>query len=362
MAPPSPGHDAFPGAPAALGYRLPAEWEPHAATWIAWPHRRATFLGPFAPIPRAYARIVRTLARHEPVCVIGSGSVLDEASRMVGGAPGVTLVDIPTNDSWIRDTGPVFLLPATRGAPPAAVAWEWNSWGGKYPPWDADARVARAISRRGGYEVFEPGLVLEGGAIETDGEGTLLVNARCVVTETRNPGVSRDRLEAGLKNFLCVDTVLWTGGDLAGDDTDGHIDQLARFVRPGVVVAARQPDRLDPNHDPLSANLALLETFVDAKGRRLEVIPVDIPSRFGYGGVQLPASHMNFYVGNGFVAVPVFHEATDRGALEILAACFPDRVVEPVPVDVLVRGRGGLHCITRDEPLGGAGVAATARG
>jgi len=347
----TPGQSSPPKTPAALGYRLPAEWEPHAATWVAWPHRRATFLGPFADIPRAYARIIRALARHEPVNVIGTGRVLDEASATVGGAPGVTLVDIPTNDSWIRDTGPVFLVPRN-GAdlPPAAVTWEWNAWGGKYPPWDADAQVARSIAAREGCAIFAPGFVLEGGAIETDGEGTLLVNARCVVTDSRNPGIARDRVEEILRHNLGVDRVLWTGGELAGDDTDGHIDQLARFVRPGVVVAARQPDRRDPNHESLAANLALLECLIDAKGRRLEVIPIDIPPRFSYGAVQLPASHLNYYVGNRFVAVPVFHEQTDRRALDTLAACFPGRVVEPVPLDVVVRGRGGLHCITRDQP------------
>ena len=346
-----PGREAPAKSPAELGYRLPAEWEPHAATWIAWPHRRATFLGPFAAIPRAYARIVRALARHEPVRVIGTGVVLDEASVMVGGAPGVTLVDIPTDDSWIRDTGPVFLVPG-KGAdlPPAAVAWEWNAWGGKYPPWEADGRVARTIAAREGCEIFAPGLVLEGGAIETDGAGTLLVNARCVDSESRNPGVPRERIEETLRRFLAVDRVLWTGGELAGDDTDGHIDQLARFVAPGRVVAARQPDRGDPNHRSLEENLALLETLVDARGNRLEVIPIDIPPRFAHGGVQLPASHLNYYVGNRFVAVPVFHERTDRQALDTLAACFPDRIVEPVPLDVVVRGRGGLHCITRDQP------------
>jgi len=346
-----PGHGAPAKSPAELGYRLPAEWEPHAATWIAWPHRRATFLGPFSAIPRAYARIIRVLARHEPVRVIGSGAVLDEASVMVGGAPGVTLVDIPTDDSWIRDTGPVFLVPG-QGAdlPPAAVTWEWNAWGGKYPPWDADGRVARSIAAREGCTVFAPGLVLEGGAIETDGAGTLLVNGRCVDTESRNPGVSRERLEETLRSFLAVERVLWTGGELAGDDTDGHIDQLARFVAPGRVVAARQPDRGDPNHRALAQNLALLESLVDARGRRLEVIPIDIPPRFSHAGVQLPASHLNYYVGNRFVAVPVFHERTDRQALDTLAACFPGRIVEPVPLDVVVRGRGGLHCITRDQP------------
>jgi len=349
---PSPGHGAQEALPAALGYRLPAEWEPHGATWIAWPHRRATFLGPFREIPRQYARIVRVIARYEPVRVIGTGPVLDEASAIVGGVPGVTLVDIPTDDSWIRDTGPVFLVPGAQGGrSPAAVTWDWNAWGGKYPPWDADAGVARAIAGRGDYTIFEPGIVLEGGAIETDGEGTLLVNARCVDSESRNPGLNRERLEAALENFLCVERVLWVGGHLAGDDTDGHIDQLARFVRAGVVVAARQPDRGDPNHESLAANLDLLASLVDARGRPIEVIPIDIPSRFAYAGVQLPASHLNFFIGNGFVAVPVFHDATDRLALDALAHCFPGRQIEPVPVDVLVRGRGGLHCITRDEPV-----------
>lgn len=335
--------------PAALGYRLPAEWEPHAATWIAWPCRRATFVGDFADVPRAWARAVRIIARHEPVHVVGTGAVLDEASRMVGGVAGVSLVDIPTDDSWIRDTGPVFLV-ARQGGGRAAVAWEWNSWGGKYPPWDADARVGREVARRRGLRVFEPGLVLEGGAIETDGDGTLLANARCIDSPTRNPGVPRERLEEALRDNLAVERVLWIGGELAGDDTDGHVDQLARFVRPGLVVAARQPDTRDPNHASLEDNLALLRGMTDARGRRLEVVPIDIPARFGHAGVQLPASHLNFYVGNGFVAVPVFHAATDREALAILAAAFPDRAIEPVPIDVVVRGRGGLHCITRDEP------------
>lgn len=335
--------------PAELGYRLPPEWEPHAATWVAWPSRPAAFLGSMADVARAYSRVVRTIARHEPVQVIGTGAVLDEASRMVGGVAGVSLVDIPTNDSWIRDTGPTFLV-STRGDARAAVAWEWNAWGGKYPPWDSDARVGREIAARRGLRVFEPGLVLEGGAIETDGDGTLLANSRCVDSPSRNPGVSRARIEEILRENLAVEKVLWIGGELAGDDTDGHVDQLARFVRPGVVIAARQPDRGDPNHASLEANLALLAEHVDARGRRLEVVPVDIPSRFGYGGVQLPASHLNWYVGNGFVAVPVFHEPTDRAALDTIAAAFPGRSVEAVPIDVVVRGRGGLHCITRDEP------------
>jgi agmatine deiminase len=341
-----------PSESAALGHRLAAEWEPHAATWLAWPHRKATWLGDFSAIPPVFARIARLLASYEPVRVIASGAVLDEAREHLGGVGNLELVDIPTDDAWLRDTGPMFLAPREAGAAkPAAVCWQWNSWGGKYPPWDRDAAVGGRIARRLGRRVIEGGLVLEGGAIETDGEGTLLVNHRCVEDPARNPGVGRDRLERILCERLAADRVLWVGGELAGDDTDGHIDQLARFVAPGRVVAARQPDRDDPNHGPLEANLERLRSLVDARGRRLEVIPIDIPARFAFQGTQLPASHLNFYVANGVIAVPVFLGATDEAALRTLGECFPGRTVEPVACNELVRGRGALHCITRDEPL-----------
>ena len=337
--------------PAELGYRLAAEWEPQAATWLAWPHRRATFLGDFAEIPPVFARVARILARHEPVRIVASGAPLAEARAALAGVANVEFVDIPTNDSWLRDTGPVFLVPRPGvDLPPAAVTWGWNAWGGKYPPWDADARVGRAIAARLGLRVFTPGLVLEGGALETDGAGTLLVNGRCVVDERRNPGVDRAGMERSLRDFLGAEAVLWVGGELAGDDTDGHVDQLARFVAPGRVVAARQPDPLDPNHASLEAALALLPTLRDAAGRRLEVIPIDVPGRFAFRGVQLPASHLNYLVADGVVLVPVFGAPSDEPALRLLGECFPGRAIEPVDCSALVRGRGALHCITRDQP------------
>ena len=338
--------------------RLPAEWEPHAATWLAWPHRRATWLGDFAPIPGVFEEVARLVARHEPVRIVASGAVLADARSRLDGAANVDFVDLPTDDSWLRDTGPMVVVPRTpaAGARPVAVCWEWNAWGGKYPPWDADAALGRAIARRLGLEVIAGGLVAEGGGLETDGEGTLLVNHRCIDDPARNPGVSRGRLEEILRVRLGSDRVLWVGGELAGDDTDGHIDQLARFVEPGRVVAARQPDPLDPNHAPLEANLALLRSLVDARGRRLDVVPIDIPARFSFQGTQLPASHLNFYVGNGFVAVPVFLADTDEAALRTLERCFPGRTIEPVVCTELIRGRGALHCITRDEPACGATV------
>ncbi len=333
--------------------RLPAEWEPHAATWIAWPHRRATFLGDFAPIPEFFARFIRLVAACEPVKVVASGDALADARDRLGGVDGVELVDIATDDSWLRDTGPVFLVPGERsaGGPDAvAVCWEWNAWGGKYPPWDRDAGVSRAIAARLGLPIVRPGVVLEGGSLETDGEGTLLVNERCVVDEKRNPGLDREGMEAVLRDRLMIDRVLWIGGELAGDDTDGHVDQLARFVAPGRVVAARQPDRLDPNHASLERNLTILRTAVDARGRRLEVIPIDIPARFSFEGTQLPASHLNYYVANAAVFVPVFDAATDDAAVRTLAECFPGRRIVPVDCRELVRGRGALHCISRDQP------------
>ena len=214
--------------PAELGYRLPAEWERHEATWLAWPHRKATWLGDFAAIPRVFAAVARLISRHEPVWVIASGEPLAEARRHLEGTPNVAFEDILTNDSWLRDTGPVVLVHREpTGAPRrAAVCWDWNAWGGKYPPWDADARVARTIAERLGLPVFLPGIVLEGGALETDGAGTLLVNDRCVVDEKRNPGLDRATIERKLRDCLGIETVLWVGGELAGDDTDGHIDHL----------------------------------------------------------------------------------------------------------------------------------------
>jgi agmatine deiminase len=336
---------------AAAGLRLAAEWEPHAATWLAWPHRKATWLGDFALIPPVFEKVARLIASYEPVRLVAAGAVLDEAREHLGGVGNLEFVDLRTNDAWLRDTGPVFLVPPPGSAArPAAVCWQWNAWGGKYPPWDDDARLGTAIAQRLGLRVVDGGLVLEGGAIETDGEGTLLVNHRCVEDPARNPGVSRARLEEVICGRLGSDRLLWLGGELAGDDTDGHVDQLARFVAPGCVVAARQPDPNDPNHAALEANLALLRTLVDARGRRLEVIPIDIPSRFAFNGVQLPASHLNFYVGNGFVAVHVFLGRSDDAALRTLERCFPGRTIEPVACNELVRGRGALHCITRDQP------------
>lgn len=336
---------------AALGYRLPAEWEPQAAVWMAWPHRWSTWVGDVAPVPAAYARLVRLVARFAPTRVLAGGPVGAVARSHLEHVAGVTLVDLPTDEPWIRDTGPVWLAPAVGHSPrPAAACWRWNAWGGKYAPWDADARVSRWVAGAAGRRVFAGPLVLEGGAIETDGAGTLLANHRCIDDPRRNPGRARGELAAVLCHFLGARKVVWIGGELAGDDTDGHVDQLARFVAPGRVLAARQTDRLDPNHASLEENLRLLAAAIDAAGTRLEVIPVDIPAGFGHAGTQLPASHLNYLVCNAAVIVPVFGGPTDEPALRTIAAAFPRHRIEPCPADVLVRGRGAVHCLTCNQP------------
>ncbi len=332
-------------------YRLPAEWEPQAATFLAWPHRLATWPGHFDPIPDVYATVARLIARHQPVRIVAGGRALADAKRHLEGEPNISFIEVFTSDGWIRDTAPVFLLPRPgRGLPPLAVCWPFNAWGGKYPPWDLDAAVSGRIAASESLPVVRPSMVLEGGAIETDGEGTLLVNERCVVDPRRNPGLTCEDAETILRDTLGVDAVGWLDGALAGDDTDGHVDQIARFVAPGRVVAARQPDVGDPNHADLEANLRRLAGMQDARGRRLELIPIDIPPRFERHGVQLPASHLNFLVTNGSVLVPVFGGSTDAAAIRTLADCFPGRSIEPVDCRDLVWGRGAIHCITRDEP------------
>ena len=331
-------------------YRLPAEWEPHAATWVAWPHRRATFLGNFDEVPVAFSKLVMLLARYEPVKVIGSEAVLRDASSQLQESSRVEFIEIPTNDSWLRDTGPVFLKSEDEQQVLVVVIFGFNAWGGKYSPWDADAAVAVNIARCLGSRVLEAPIVLEGGAIETDGEGTLLVNHRCIDDPLRNPKWSREELAAGLQSFLGAKKVLWANGALAGDDTDGHIDQLARFVAPGCVVAARQPDRSDPNHESLEANFDLLKKFKDACGRLLDVVPIDLPPNVCFGDVQLPASYLNFSILNGGVIVPTFQHELDINAIKTIQKFFPQREVIAFPALELIRGRGAVHCVTSQQP------------
>ena len=336
--------------PVSLGYRWPAEWEPHAATWLAWPHNRETWPGKFDAIGPVWTELVRVLAEHETVNILAGGdTVMRQATAMVGSLSNVVLHDIATNDAWARDFGPVFLQHAGGGAT-AVVDWKYNAWGGKYPPFDKDnavpARVARAVDLRR----FSVDLVLEAGAIDGNGRGTILASHACLFHSNRNPGVPREAMEQAFVEFLGAKKILWVTGELAGDDTDGHVDQLVRFVGPRAVVVATESDATDENYQPLLDLHRQVVRMTDQDGATLSIVPLPLPRAVHYGGRRLPASYVNFYVANSVVIVPQFDDPADQLALDVLAAQFPTRRIVGIRAVDLVWGLGAFHCVTQQQP------------
>jgi agmatine deiminase len=336
--------------PSALGYRMPAEWEPHASTWLAWPHKLESWPGKFEPIPPIFARFVKTLAKFERVNVLAGGdAVMAQARSMVGSVPNVTLHDIPTNDAWTRDHGPTFLV-GPPGSPPVLIDWQYNAWGGKYPPFDLDNEVPRRIAEVTDRQRFTPGIIMEGGAIDTNGRGTFLTTEQCLLNPNRNPNLSRADLEKYLADYLGAKKVLWLGEGIEGDDTDGHIDELARFVGARTVVAALEEDPTDANYKPLRENLARLKHMTDEDDRPLEIIPLPMPRPMHHEDQRIPGSYCNFYIANGIVVVPEFDDPADARVNETLAKLMPDREIAPIPARDLFWGLGAFHCMTQQEP------------
>ena len=336
---------------------MPAEWARHAATWIAWPHNESDWPGKFAAIRWVYGEFVRLLAPHERVRILVADAAVEaqakETLELVGAAANWDVVRVPTNRSWTRDTGPLFVQ---RDGIKHATHWRFNAWA-KYDDWQLDVAVAPTLARAAGVEctrVEAHGVhvVLEGGAIDVDGEGTLLATEECLQerVQCRNPQLSREQLEAVLRAELGAERVVWLGKGIAGDDTHGHIDDLARFVAPGQVVLCRERDARDENYRVLAENHERLAGARDAKGRKLEVVALPMPRALAFEGRRLPASYANFYVANEVVLVPTFNDPTDRTALGILAELFPTREVVGVHCVDLVWGLGTLHCMTQQEP------------
>ncbi len=336
--------------PAELQYRMPAEWEPHAGTWLAWPHNRGTWPGAFDPIPGVWAVLTRTLAAFEPVHILAGGEqIMADAQQHVGHIPGVRLYDIPTNDAWMRDHGPTFLI-SPSGAAPALVDWQYNAWGEKYPPFDLDNLVGQRIAERIHCQRFAPAAVLEGGAIDVNGRGTVLTTSSCLLNKNRNPGMSKAVMEQMLRDYLGARHVIWLSGGIVGDDTDGHIDQLARFVAPGVVLAMKEDNPGDANHAPLAENLNQLRRSTDQDGKPLEIVTLPMPGAIDHDGQRLPASYANFYIANGVVIVPTFDDPHDERSLETLDDLFPTRQICGLPAGDLIRGLGAYHCVTQQQP------------
>ncbi|MFN8641814.1 MAG: agmatine deiminase family protein [Candidatus Binatia bacterium] len=331
---------------------MPAEWEPHAATWLSWPHKEASWPGKLERMPPLWAEMVRHVSRGEAVNILVNAAAPAAGVRAVLAAAGVSLDgvqfhEVPTDDAWMRDHGPTFV---TRGEVLALVDWIYNAWGGKYPPWENDDRVPRVLAERLGAPRFEPGLVLEGGSIDVDGAGTLLTTEQCLLNPNRNPGRSRAEIEQALCDYLGATRVLWLGDGILGDDTDGHVDDLTRFVAPATVVTVLEDDPADPNFAPLEDNLRRLQGMRDAADRPLRVVPLPMPTPVEYDGQRLPASYANFYIANAVVLVPVFDCPNDARALATLRALFPQRTVVGITATDLVWGLGAFHCVTQQQP------------
>lgn len=335
--------------PAEQGYRMPAEWAPHQATWLAWPHKEASWPGKLERIPPIFAAMARALAPGERVRICVADAAMEAAARaQIGSVEGIEFFPIANNDAWIRDHGPIFLKRA--GGSQAVVDWDYNAWGGKYPPFDLDDTVPARIGEALGLTVFHPGMILEGGSIDVDGEGTLLTTEACLLNPNRNPRLRRAEIEAHLRDYLGVEAILWLGEGIAGDDTDGHVDDLTRFVAPGVVVTAVENDSGDPNAAPLAANLERLRGLRDARGRRLEVYTLPMPAAVEWDGQRLPASYANFYIGNETILLPQFACPQDEAAARVLEGLFPRRRVVGLDCRDLVWGLGAFHCLTQQQP------------
>jgi len=335
--------------PQELGYRTPAEWEPHAATWLSWPRREGiSFPGSFDRVLPTLRTMVAAIVESEPVCInVVNGAHEAEARAVLDTLPHqecIAYYEIPTNEPWCRDHGPIFL---TRADDPklAVVDWDYNAWGGKYPPCDLDEVVPTRIAEILKVPVFYPKMILEGGSIEVNGAGACLTTEGCLLNKNRNPDLSRDEIEKRLRDFLGVREILWLGQGTEGDDTDGHIDNLARFVSERTVVAIAEKDRSSPNYEPLQENLRRLREM------NLDIIELPTTRRVVREDLVLPMSYANFYIANTVVLAPTYADPNDEVALSILRKCFPARRVIGIDCRELIWGLGAFHCLTQQQPM-----------
>jgi agmatine deiminase len=360
------------------GCRMPAEWEPHAATWLAWPHYRDDWPGKFEPIPWVYAEIIRNLARHERVELIVNDAVSERRARKTLKQANTLTESVrfhrwPTNRVWTRDSGctfvtpraPNFTSPDSRGrlsprdhlgGQVCAVTWRFNAWA-KYSNYQHDEKIGALIARSAGADGVQPffrkkRVVLEGGSIDVNGQGRLLTTEECLLSKTqrRNPDMKRADYERVFADYLGIQNVIWLKSGIAGDDTHGHVDDITRFVSPDTVVTAVESDPSDPNYEPLRENIRRLRAATDQDGKSLAIIELPMPAPVIFDGRRLPASYANFYIANGLVLVPVFNDPNDRFALDILADLFPDREVVGIYCGDLIWGFGAIHCMTQQQP------------
>lgn len=359
--------------PAALGYRMPAEWESHAATWLAWPHYQGDWPGKFEPIPWVYAEIIRNLAKHERVELIVNHATAARQARRVLVRAGALSANIrfhrwPTNRVWLRDSGcifislsPGFAQPDSRmrlsPRVPLALKFRFNAWA-KYSNWRHDEKIGVRMAKAAHAKEIRPmsaevRIVLEGGSIDVNGAGTILTTEECLLSKVqeRNPHMTRVHYEKAFADYLGAPHTIWLGRGIAGDDTHGHVDDLSRFVAKDTVVTMVEPNPKDPNHGPLRANLRRLQAARDQNGKQLTIVELPMPQPVVFEGRRLPASYANFYIANGVVLAPVFNRPNDRIALNTLAQIFPRREIVPIYSGDFIWGLGAMHCMTQQQPV-----------
>lgn len=341
-------------SPLAQGFSFPAEWAKHTATWLSWPHKEASWPGKIDTIYAPYIEFIKVVTAGELVRINVvnedmKASVIFQLQNAGVDLNKIEIFEFPTNDAWCRDHGPAFLInPTTRQK--AIVDWGYNAWGGKYPPFDLDDVIPTKIGNHFGLPVFNPGIVMEGGSVDFNGKGTILTTTACLLNKNRNPQLNQQQIESYLQNYYGAEQILWLGDGIVGDDTDGHIDDITRFVNEDTVVTVVEEDKNDENYQLLQENLETLKTMRLLNGKQLNIIELPMPDAVIYEDTRLPASYANFYIANSAVIVPTYRSKNDEKALDILTKCFPDRKVVGIDSTDIIWGLGSFHCLSQQEP------------
>ena len=341
--------------PKSQGFYFPAEFAPHNATWLSWPHKEASWPEKIDSIFPSYMAFIKNLTKYEEVNINVCDKQMEDRARGMLLGFGVDLSKVhfylhPTNDAWCRDHGPAFLLNKLDPSKKAIVDWDYNAWGNKYPPFDLDDVVPTLIAEKLGLQVFNPGIVMEGGSVDFNGAGTVITSTACLLNENRNPHLNKDEIEQYLMDFYGQDQVLWVDEGIVGDDTDGHIDDTVRFINEDTVVTVVEERKSDDNYEILQHNLKQLKEMRLLNGKQLNIIEIPMPGDVIWEDQRLPASYANFYISNGSVVVPTYRSANDDRAIQLLEGCFPGREVVGIDSTDIIWGLGSFHCLSQQEP------------
>ena len=336
------------------GFHFPAEWAPHTATWLSWPHKEESWPGKIVTIYKPYCEFIKAVSEGEIVRINVANEQMAAFAKEQLMAVGADLKKIeffefPTNDAWCRDHGPAFLVNSDTKQK-VIVDWGYNAWGDKYPPYDLDDVIPTKIANHFNLPVYHPGIVMEGGSVDFNGKGTVLTTTACLLNKNRNPQLNQQQIESYLQNYYGVEQVLWLGDGIIGDDTDGHIDDITRFTNEDTVVTVIEENKSDENYHILQENLETLKTMRLLNGRQLNIAELPMPDPVFYDGQRLPASYANFYISNAAIVVPTYRCNNDDRALDILTRCFPDRKVIGIDSTDIIWGLGSFHCLSQQEP------------